>query len=798
MLKLFSTGFWNALARLILRNRVVILVLIGLFTALLASQWGKMRFSYTEANLLPDDHPVNLDYNRFLEIFGEEGNLIVMGIKDRRLFSVENLNAWNRFSKSFEKNPNVETILTLQDLKKLVKNKRKQQFDFIPFIKDSLKTAKELEAVTSALLQDFPFYDNILFNKKSNAVRSVLLLEKSVVNSPARKSFIVDSLIPKVQAFEKQYGLDVRVSGMPYARTLNSQNIIDEIEIFLIAAIIITSLIFFFFFRSYRATFISMCVVIIGVMWTFGILGFLEYEITVLTALIPPLIIVIGVPNCIFLINKYQHEFNKHGNKAKSLQRVITKVGNATLMTNTTTASGFATFIITQSKLLTEFGTVASLSIMAIFCLCLLIIPIIYSYMPMPNEKHLEHLNKRWINTLGNWIERTVKQKNIAIYIISVLLLAASIIGIYQIKTSGSLLEDMPKNAEFYQDIQFYEAEFNGVMPLEILINTKRKKGVLKPGNLKRMSALEDLIVEIPELSKPISIVSLVKYSKQAFYNGNPKYYQLPTAQENGFILSYAKNSTNDLGLLKNYVDSTGQYARITTFIQDDGMDQMDQIEDRLNKEIAKLFDKDRYEVSLTGKAFLFQKGTSFLIKNLILSLALAILLISLFMAYLFRSFRMIVISLTPNLLPLLITAGAMGYLGVPIKPSTILVFSIAFGISVDDTIHFLAKYRQELIANRWSIKKSVFAALRETGISMFYTSIVLFFGFSVFTSSDFGGTVALGALVSGTLLLAMMANLLLLPVLLLSLERSIANKRVLKEPSLKIIPENINSFEDD
>ena len=798
MFKLFSTGFWNALARLILRNRVAILILIGLFTALMVSQWGKMRFSYTEANLLPDDHFVNLDYNRFLEIFGEEGNLIVLGVKDSRLFSVENLNAWNRFSKSFENNPNVETIVTLQDLKKLVKNKRKQQFDFIPFIKDSLKTTKELEAVTSALLNDFPFYDNILFNKETNAIRSVLLLDKSIVNSPARKSFIVDNLIPKVQAFEEQYGLDVRVSGMPYARTLNSQNIIDEIEVFLIAAIIITSLIFFFFFRSYRATFISMCVVVIGVMWTFGILGFLEYEITVLTALIPPLIIVIGVPNCIFLINKYQHEFNKHGNKAKSLQRVITKVGNATLMTNTTTASGFATFIITQSKLLTEFGTVASLSIMAIFSLCLLIIPIVYSYMPMPNEKHLEHLNKRWINTLGDWIETTVKQKNIAIYIISVLLLVVSIIGIYQIKTSGSLLEDMPKNAEFYQDIQFYEAEFNGIMPLEILINTKRKKGVLKPVNLKKMSALEDLIVEIPELSKPISIVSLVKYSKQAFYNGNPKYYQLPTTQENGFILSYAKNSSNDLDLLHNYVDSTGQYARITTFIKDDGMDQMDQIEDRLNKEISKLFDKDRYEVSLTGKAFLFQKGTNFLIKNLVLSLTLAILLISIFMAYLFRSFRMIVISLTPNLLPLLITAGAMGYLGVPIKPSTILVFSIAFGISVDDTIHFLAKYRQELIASRWSVKKSVFAALRETGISMFYTSIVLFFGFSVFITSNFGGTVAMGALVSGTLLLAMMANLLLLPVLLLSLERNIANKKVLKEPSLKIIPEDINSFEED
>ena len=796
MFKLFSTGFWDATARLILRNRIAILTFIGLCTALMASQWGKMRFTYTEANLLPDDNPVNLHYEQFLNIFGEEGNLIVIGVKDNSLFSVKNMNSWIDLSKSFEDNENVDNVITIQDLKKLKKDTQNKRFEFEPLLKDSIESNHELIKLKKSLTTDYPVYDNILFNSESESIRTGIFLKKSIVNTSSRKSFIYKDLIPKIEEFEKASKINVHISGMPYVRTLNSQNIIDEIEIFIIAAILITSLIFFFFFRSYRATFISMLVVIIGVMWTFGILGFLEYEITVLTALIPPLIIVIGIPNCIFLINKYQHEVNKHGNKAKSLQRVITKVGNATLMTNTTTASGFATFIITQSKLLTEFGTVASMSIMAIFILCLLIIPIIYSYMPIPSDKHLEHLNKKWINKLGDWIESTVKARNIVIYITSVCLLVLSIIGMYQIKTSGSLLEDMPKNAGFYKDIEFYEKEFNGIMPLEILINTKRPKGVLKRSTLKKMNALEDLIIEIPELSKPISVVSLVKYTKQAFYNGNPKYYQLPTAQENGFIMSYAKNTSNNLSLLKNYVDTTGQYARITTFIKNSGIDKMDRIEEALNNEIKKQFD-DRYEVSITGKAYLFQKGTNFLIKNLILSLTLAIILISLFMAYMFRSFRMIVISLVPNLLPLLITAGVMGFLGVSIKPSTILVFSIAFGISVDDTIHFLAKYRQELISSRWSIKKSVFAALRETGVSMFYTSIVLFFGFSVFITSNFGGTVALGALISGTLLLAMMANLILLPTLLLSLERSIANKKVLKEPSLKIIPEEIKSLEE-
>lgn len=487
------------------------------------------------------------------------------------------------------------------------------------------------------------------------------------MNTSARKDFVINKLIPKIEAFEKNYNLDVRISGMPYIRTLNSQNIIDEISTFILAALGVTSLIFFFFFRSFRATFISMVIVVIGVMWTFGIIGILEYEITVLTALIPPLIIVIGIPNCIFLINKYQQEVKKHGNKVKSLQRVITKVGNATLMTNVTTASGFATFIITESKLLTEFGIVGSISILAIFILCLLIIPIIYSYMPKPKERHLEHLSKSWINAFVDWMEHIVRYKKINIYAISLILLIVSIIGIYQIKVSGSLIEDMPQKSDFFKDILFFEEEFNGIMPLKIMVNTKRKKGVMKLATLKRMNELEELIIEIPELSRPISLVSLVKYSKQAYYNGNPKYYQLPTSQENSFIFSYVKNSSSNVDLLKNFVDSTGQYARITTFMKDIGTDKMERIEENLKAKIKKIFPEDQYEITITGKAYLFQKGTKYLINNLVLSLSLAIFLISLFMAYIFRSFRMIIVSLIPNILPLLITAGLMGFLGVPI-----------------------------------------------------------------------------------------------------------------------------------
>jgi predicted RND superfamily exporter protein len=578
---------------------------------------------------------------------------------------------------------------------------------------------------------------------------------------------------------------------MPYIRTINAGTILSEIRMFVIAAGLVTTLIFFLFFRSYRATFISMVVVVIGVMWAFGILGLLGFEITVLTALIPPIVIVIGVPNCIFLINKYQQEVQKHGNQARSLQRVITKIGNATLMTNMTTALGFATFTLTSSKLLIEFGLVASINIMLIFILSLFVIPIIYSYMSLPKQKHLAHLNRTWMNGFINWMERVVRHKRISVYFISVIALMMSIIGIYQIKLSGTIIDDLPKKASFFKDIRFFEDQMSGIMPVEVMIDTRRKNGATQLSTLNRIEKLATYVRGVPELSEPLSIAHIAKYSKQTYYNGNPLYFKMPTRQEFSFIGSYVKNSLSGGGIAESLIDSTGQYIRLSTMLKDVNTERMEEIESDLLQTIAQLFPEEKYDTQLTGKALGYLKGTRFLVRNLVVSLSLAIFLIALFMAYTFRSFRMILISLIPNIIPLILTAGMMGFLGIPIKPSTILVFSVAFGISVDDTIHFLVKYRQELETNKWKIKKSVYLALRETGVSMFYTSIVLFFGFSVFMISSYGGTVALGGLVSATLLFAMLANLILLPSLLLSLEESIANKRTLKEPRIDLLTDD-------
>lgn len=793
-----KVGFWELVARIVLKNRIFILGVILLITIFLSTQWKNIRFSFTEASLLPETSSITKGYNTFLSKFGEEGNLIIVGVKDDRFFTPKSFAAWTKLMNELKAQKEVDLVVSINDLKKLEKNESLEKFELVPFV-DQSKTGNQayLNTIKKNLFTNMPFYEGLLFNEKGS-IRSAIYLDRKIVNTPQRKDYIFNEFIPKILAFEKETGIDLKVSGMPYIRTLNANSITGEISLFIGASLLITSLIFFFFFRSFRATLISILIVVVGVMWTFGLLGLFHFEITVLTALVPTLVIVIGIPNCIFLTNKYQQEYSAHGNKAKALQRVITKVGTATLMTNLTTAAGFATFIITSSDILKEFGIVSSLSIVALFFLCLIVIPIYYSFQPVPKAKHLEHLNRNYTKTFITWIEKTVKYNRRYVYVVAIFLFLISTIGAFKIKTSGNLIEDMPKNTGFYKDILFFENEFNGVMPLEIMVDTQRKKGVMKLSTLRKMDDLQTTIEEIPELSKPISILNLVKYSKQAYYNGNPEYYDLPTSQEQSFILGYAKNSTKDTknNIMKSYVDSTGQVARITTFMKDIGTGNMAKIEDKLGAKIDSIFPKDRYKVVMTGKALIFEKGTQYLLDNLVSSLLFAVLLISLLMVFMFRSFKMVVVSLIPNLLPLMITAGLMGYFGIPLKPSTILVFSIAFGLSVDDTIHFLAQYRQELSNNSWKIKKSVFATIKESGISMFYTSVVLFAGFSVFMLSDFGGTIALGGLIAITLAFGMLSNLMLLPCLVLTLNKSLANQQEFKEPTIDVLskPEELEN----
>jgi hypothetical protein len=779
---------WIFISRFILRNKIFLLIALAIGTFFMSQKAKEVLYSYEFMPLLPNDDPIFLEYQDFLTHFGEEGNVMVIGFQCDSLFTLNKFNIFHDLSEDLREVSGVEEVVSILQAQNIYKNETTKSFDFKRVNTDRLNSDLEVIRVEKEL-KSLPFYRKIFYNEYKQTYLMALTLNKPLLDSEARIG-LIQSIEEVVEPFSISMNVNVHYSGLPYIRTKSTIKTKSEVHLFIFLALGITAFIMLLFFRSFTAMFYSMLVVGIGVVWALGTIALLGFKITILTALIPPLIIVIGIPNCIFLLNKYHNEFRLHRNKVKALSRVIQKVGNATFMTNATTAAGFATFIITQTQMLVEFGIVASINILLVFLISLLVIPSVCSFMPAPKARHLSHLERNWINKLTAWMERIVLHHRPIVYATTLCLLLIAFFGLSKIQTTGNIVDDIPKDDPLIIDLLFFEDNFSGVMPFEIVIDTQKKNGVSKSSTLKRIQKLEELLSAYPEISSTTSILDLAKFSKQAYYNGNPNYYSLPNSQEKNFIMKYAKNTLGGGDdLFSSFVDSTKSIARVSALMKDIGTKQMKTLKDSIRPKIDTIFNPSKYNVSITGTSVLFLEGTRYLVTNLFSSLMLAIALIAILMAWMFSSSRMVVVSLLPNLIPLVFTGALMGYFGIPIKPSTILVFSIAFGISIDDTIHFLAKYRQELKANHWNIRIAVIKALNETGISMFYTSIVLFFGFSIFIASDFGGTVALGLLVSVTLLFAMTANLLLLPSLLLSLERMITTSSF-REPLIDILDE--------
>ena len=777
---------WIFLSRLILKNRIIIILLIAGITVFMVKKGRDVRLSYSMAKLLPNDHPISLDYQVFLEKYGAQ-NVLVIAIEDSLISTLEHLLKWDKVTQDIEIINGVEQVVSFANLPVLLKDTVNKKFILKRWFSQDVKTQVQLDSAFSQYSKQ-PFYKGLI-NSNDNKVSTLIISLDNIVMKSASREELIFSIKDLVDAYSDEFQTKVHYSGLPYIRTVDSIKIKDEISLFIIFTLLITSLILFLFFRSFKAVISSMIVVILGVVFSFGTIAILNYEVSVLMALIPPVLIVIGIPNCIFLINKFHNEFKRTQNKDYALRKMVQKIGNITLLTNLTTASGFAAFMLTNSETLQEFGLIASVNIIFIFLLSLFIIPIYFSFASPPKYRHTKHLDKIWINKLVEHLVFLVQFRRKQIYFITSILIVFGVFGILNIKTTGNLTDELPKESDLYKDLKFFESNFGGVMPLEVVVNTKKKNGLLKSYNLRKIEQLSQELATFKEFSKPSSYVDVVKYSKQAFYNGDSAYYSLPNSQEQRMILSYLKNSSASMNMGALMMDSLKQEARISLRVADISTTKMDSVFDALLPKVNKIFDADKYDVTITGSSVVFLNGTKFLLKNLMLSLLLVIILISVFMAWMFNSFRMVVVSIIPNLIPLLLTGAIMGYFGIALKPSTILVFSIAFGISVDDTIHFLAKYRQELLVNNWNIKKSVLSALNETSVSMFYTSVVLFFGFFIFVASDFGGTIALGLLVSITLLFAMLSNLLLLPALLLSLEK-IINYEAFQEPLLDIFDE--------
>ncbi|MBA3664286.1 MAG: MMPL family transporter [Bacteroidetes bacterium] len=784
------------LAYFILKYRLILIIAVGLLTAFMAFFASKIEITYTFARLLPDTDSTSLDYDFFKKKFGQDGTILVIGVQKDKLNTLDNYKAWAKLGDDIKSLGGIKGVLSIARLNELVLNDTLGRFDFLPLKGSHPSTQGELEDLTLKI-NSLKFYDGIVFNNKTNASLMAVTFYEKDLNSKRRLE-IVDNIKSEIKKFNDATQLDTHESGLPFIRTTVMRKIRNETSFFLCVALLVTALLLFIFFRSLYPVIFSLLVIICGVITTLGTIVLFGFKLSALSGLIPPLIIVIGVPNCILILNKYHTEIAEGKKKVKALHLAVQRAIVSLFFANITTAIGFAVFCAIENQILFEFGLVASINVIATFLFSIILVPAIFSYLPTPSAKHLKHLDGRRLTTILDKVSVITQEHRKAIYITVITVCVVSLMGLLKIRAFGYVVDDIPKSDVLIQDLKYFEKGFGGVLPFEITIDTKKEKGIFANSArcLYRINRAQKLIAQYPEFSRPLSIVEGVKFLYQTYKGGEEKYYRLPPVTELKTIAEYVKQEKEKKGQIASFMDSTQRYTRITVQVADCGSTRIREITKELKPRLDTIFNyndderkwlpaEEQFEVKLTGNSIVFLKGNEFLVNNLVESVVLAIILIALFMLTLFTSFRMILISTIPSLVALLITAGLMGYLGIPLKPSTILVFSIAFGISSDGTLYFLTKYRHEIKKNKLSIGNAVRLTISETGISMVYTAIVLFFGFGMFALSGFGGTQALGVLISFTLIVGYCANLILLPAFLLSLEKKLTDKEFIQSEGI-------------
>jgi uncharacterized protein len=779
-------SIWKTVANIILGNKIICLIGLTIFAIFMGYNASKVQISYELPKILPKSDPNYQLYESFKKQFGEDGSVLLIGVETQKMYDLAFFQKWYELGKNVKKVSGIKKVVSNADLQAVIRNDSLKKFQFKPLLTQFPTQQWEVDSLKNAL-NNLPAYDGLLFNDARNAHLMLVTFDEKTLNGFDR--FAVTNAIKDLgKTFESQTGTVAHYSGMPFIRSEFSSQVSSELKLFLVLAIIVTALILALFFRSLKVVVFAVIVILIGVSSCLGIIYLYGFQITLLSGLIPPLVVVVGVPNLIFILNKYHEEYAEHGNQSEAIHKAIQKVGPTLFLANITTSIGFGVFAFTSSKLLMEFGLVSAINITLTFLVTLIFIPIVFSMIGPPTKQNLAHLEGRRITAIVTSIEKAVMSRRTVIYWIISVLVIISIYGLSRIKAVGYVVDDLPKSNQIYTDLKWIEKYFKGVVPFEVAIDTKQAGKATSPQVLTKIRRVEKAFSEYPEFTKPISVVTATKFIYQAYRDGDPKYYLLPGIDELQKLAAYSSSMQGRENQFTGFMDSTRRYTRVSFQMADVGTIRTKQIVKELQPKIDTIFNYDAesgkmlpeneaYNAKVTGNGVVFALGNEYLLSNLVESTITAIILISIIMALLFMNWRMVIISILPSLIPLLFTAGIMGFAGIALKPSTILIFSIAFGISSDGTIYFLTRYKDELKSGN-SVLGAISNTIQKTGVSMFYTVVILFAGFFIFTASTFKGTQSLGLLISITLLVSMVCNLVLLPAFIATIDKRVTQKK--------------------
>ena len=765
---------WYRLGQKIVKYKVASLFILTAATLVMGYFASQIKLSYEFTKAIPEDNEKFVIYKKFVQQFGVDGTTMVVGFQTDSLYTPKKFNELVQLQKNIKAIPGVTEVLGIPSSYNLSKDTLEEKFNATKIFDASYTNDSSLQA-HKAIFEQLPFYQSLLYNPKSHAYIMAISFIPDSINSGAR-SQIIKTLTTQIDNFSKSTQLEMHLSGLPYIRTILADRIKKEMIWFLFGSLLLCAITLFLFFRSFSAMLMSLAVVAMGVIWSLGTMVLMGQKITLLTALIPPLIVVIGIPNCIYFLNKYHTSFKETQDKEKAIINMVGRMGIVTLFCNITAAIGFFVFAFTKSPLLKEFGWVSGLNIIALFFISLFFIPPVLTYLKVPQPKHVRYLDNKFLENVLVKIERWTFVHTKWVFGITIVLVMVSIFGLVNIKKEAFIVDDLPKKDKLYTDLKWFEQEGGGVMPLEFIIDTKKKNGLLRSKALEDIDQLHTYLQSQPELGKPLGLLEGLKFAKQAFYDGDSASFTTPSGTELAFLGDYLKTKTtnadalaknNPTQMLNKFLDKEKQFTRVSVNMKDIGSAALPVFLKKVDSATKVIFDSSKYNIVITGSSVTFLEGSNFIVKGLGESIFWAFLLIALCMIFLFRSFPILMCSLIPNLVPLLITAGMMGWLGISLKPSTVLVFSVALGIAIDVTIRFLVNYKQELPHLNNQVNITLVQTIKHTGISIIYTSLVLVAGFVIFCFSDFGGTKALGWLTSLTLVVSTLTNLILLPALI-------------------------------
>ncbi len=745
-------------------------VLVAIIILMAAAVWpaSNIDTDFSLEGFFPKEAQTIVEYQRFINDYGRDDNIIAILLQHEDVFDPSLIQTVEDLIPLIEDIYGVDGTISILSAESL----ESDEGNLItrPWVEDKSLLATHRDSLLQAWSKD-PFLSNLVINRDGTVMGLYVQLESDMVTYTDRQRILkeLEPIISPLYDVAKVY-----ITGIPYFRNMYVNRLNEQIIFYVSISSMLIVFLLWFLYRNWRDVLIPIGIVWITILFTIAILQLTGGFFEIMSSTIAPILLCVGIADSIHVMSKYNDELIQGTDPNTSIRRALVTMGTATLLTSVTTAIGFATLATSNVLPMRNFGLYTAVGVMIAFLVTIIALPAV---LKLSGEKGRVNVNKERIhNQLGKILFRlddVVFVHHRAIVVVGTVLTVVIGMGISQLRVNSYIFDDVGKDSDLLEAARFASDELTPQFPLEIIVSTGTEGGIYDPNLLLRVDSMHQFLAQIPEFRKVISFSSLMEQTHTLVDPLAADSSRLPDTSDR--IAQYqllleltgAETATS-------FTDFDYSEVRLSVLTEDMGSYKMNTLRDTLDVAVARFFPTEK--VMMTGSNILVSDLTHNIVNSLTWSILLAIGFIGLLMWALFRKVSLIFISMIPNLLPLLVTAGIMGYFQIWIKPSTAVIFTIAFGIAVDDTIHYLARLRLESTKGL-DFRSTVRLTTEKTGRAMILTSIILLAGFGTLGFSDFDSTRLMGSLVSLTIFTAVIADLVFLPALIYWIKPELGTK---------------------